>query len=321
MTHIPGPGTAEPTPTVCLLPTGSANESIEGLSHFFEHFFIGQLRSISKKNKITGHTTEDYVILFCYGLTPADVMDGLVCLRRPFGESLFEKSSAKTFAKLSDLLSYHKKRLREEIEEEQANREELFFRFVWRGTGYEKSPLGTPSGIDAINIDVLERFCQGLLKKEIYFYTLEKGVQIFNGPAGGVREPEPGSEPVKCLTGKAYENTDYDIYYFKGDIERLYLLARILKHLNPGRHIQLSEKKNMTALIVETGSVFPSRDNIGNLREQALAGIKEDIAEIQTNFSERALNELESMYYRGIKWQERIERLIQVTDHRLFFLT
>jgi len=300
MTPIKVPGNKELL-VVCLLPTGSANEKTKGISHFFEHIFITKLLHNFTFSKISGHTTEDYVMLFCYQITPRKILETLQRMT-------FEKREVEN----------HKRTLIEEIEMEAFKEEETFFRFVWQetGTGYEKSPLGTIEEVGTVTVDMLGEVREEILKGQLFFYSSPFGLDIINR-----------FEDVK-VTGinawwrnKTYQrkgnNRCYEICYFSNRIEVLYLMVRILKALNPGKHIQLSEKKRMSALIVESGVQFPTLRNIGPLREKALGELERDLAGIKTNINERALNELESVYFYGKRWQERIALLFQTTDRQL----
>ncbi|HLP46969.1 MAG TPA: hypothetical protein VK469_13530 [Candidatus Kapabacteria bacterium] len=286
----------------CLLPTGSATESIEGISHLLEHFLIFELIQHYAGVNLDGHTTEDYVILFYRNLTL---------------ENIIETLRSMDFDNVR--LNTHKERLKKEINVNLTNREEFFFRFVWEGTIYEKSPLGLPERVDMISSEIMDAFRCWLLKEYIFGYTQAGGLKISN-PSTDIpfqRQPLP-QVPIQFVKkNKHFQDRWYDIYYFNRDSEAFYLLERMLKLLNPQKHIQLSEKKKMSALILEKGICFPTRDQVKTLKKKALAKIIAEISEIESNFEELALNQLESMFFRGYSWPERIEFLLQTTENHL----
>ncbi len=292
----------EESPLACLLPTGSADEEIKGISHLFEHMLISELDRYGNGLKIRGHTTEDYVILFCMGLNPEGVMDVLQRMR---------------FA--AERIAYHKKILIDEIEQESANDEEAFFYFVWQGTEYEKSPLGTVEATAGITPDKMEELRQGVLKKPIYFYRSSAGLEIING--NGQMVPASPAPNITWRRNISFRERGYDICYFNQHIETFYLLTRVLKNLNPDKHIQLSEKKRMSALVLESGTTFPTARSIGPLRREALKDIDAHLLGIRANERERALNELESVYFYGRSWPERIKDLMATADRHLLELS
>ncbi|MDQ1354429.1 MAG: Insulinase family protein [Acidobacteriota bacterium] len=292
----------------CLLPTGSASEEIEGISHLFEHIFATILHNrcpcAYQKLRVHGHTTEDYVILFCSHFTTENILQTL---------------SGMKFAEID--LDYQKQQLKNEIERETSNREEFFFRFVWEGTDYEKSPLGSIARVDTITAAILEDFRRQLINKNILFYSRDKGIEILN-LSNSETSPVPG-KPLSLPIAQSWRKSRpfreklYDIYYFNRDIEAFYLLERVLKELNPARHIQVSEKKYMSAMIIEKGAAFPSGQDIRFLEEKAFEGINRDLGDIKANFREQAVNELESVYFYGQQWQDRVVRLFNTTERRL----
>lgn len=298
MTPTKAPGTAKESFTACLLPKGAACEKVRGISHLFEHIMISKLIHGCNASTAAGHTTEDYIILFCNGITPEEIMETLFRMRFT-----------------GDEVARHKRILIKEIEMESTNDEEAFFRFVWLGSDYEKSPLGTVSDAASITPSMLEKTRLELLEKSLFFYGSETGVEIFNGnPQVPLHTP---ASTITWLRNKTFRERHYDICYVNRRVEAYYLLTRILKDLNPDKHIQLSEKKDMSAFILETGTRFPTGRNISPLREKALKQIESDLYGIRSNTDERALNELESIYFYGKRWQERIGELFKTTDREL----
>lgn len=285
----------------CLLPTGSADEKIRGISHLFEHVLISKIVGKYKPLRIKGLTTEDYVIIYVPGLTSGVIIG--ILKHMPF-----EKEE----------IDHHKQDLLREIKRESPKGEEAFFSFVWRNTAYEKSPLGTTAGIKTVTPGMLEELREEILRKHLFFYNPTTGLEIVNGH-GYKQRPSQGIDTPR-RRNTTFQGRCYDIFYFNDHIEPFYLLTGILKNLNPGKHIQLSEKKNMSALIFEKGTIFPGPRNIGSALKETRQQLHRDIAEIKANLSERALNELESYHFYGKPWQDRIVELDRTTERRLLDL-
>lgn len=285
----------------CLLPTGAAGEKVRGISHLFEHIMISKLHHDHNPLIASGHTTEDYVILSCKGITSREIINTLQQMKFK-GEEV----------------DRHKGVLIKEIERESVNDEEAFFRFLWQNTSYEKSPLGTVEDVAIITSGMLETMRLELLEKPLFFYSDAADLEISNG--NGQSPPSMPVLNISWLRNKTFRDRSYDICYFNRSIEAYYLLTRILKDLNPDKHIQLSEKKDVSALILETGTRFPTSSNIDSLRENACREIGSDLSEIRSNIAERALNELESVYFYGKRWQRRIRQLFQTGDRQLLNL-
>lgn len=304
MTHTKEPGLDKKIDTVCLVPGGSASETVKGISHLFEHIFIYKIHRAFRQAKISGHTTEDYVILFGTNLTPQDLMTFMREMSFTREETISEKEI-----------------LIREIKGKRRSKEESFFKFAWKDTVYEKSPLGEKDMVNAVTTAHLEDFKSLVLKRPLYFYTRAFGLEIRNNPhettkPGGTDNLEKHFNILRKRGGR-YKRKWYDIFYFDGQVEEMYVLERGLKLMNPGLHIQLSEKKRESALIVERGTRFPAEPDINSFREKALQEIKKEVAGIKENFSEQALNELESIYFYNKGWSERLARLFQTTDSQL----
>jgi len=257
-----------------------------------------------EKPMLKAHTTEDYV--FITGIiTPQQVMDEFYRLK-------FDEES----------LNLQKNCLTDEIIRESPNFREFFFSFAWEGTNYEKSPLGIIEELNPITPDVMETFKQELLMKPVYFYTRDKGIETVENTSCITRQEKESLPfilpvPFTWRRDKVFRGVSYDIFYIDRDIEVFYLIERVLKLVNPSKHIQLSEKRKMSALILESGTCMPKQGDIEFLRKKVLEGINEDIESIGKHFRERAVNELESIYFYNKKWEERINELFGVTGTRL----
>ncbi|MEA3295821.1 MAG: hypothetical protein U9Q27_01595 [Patescibacteria group bacterium] len=91
-------------------------------------------------------------------------------------------------------------------------------------------------------------------------------------------------------------------------------IEKIFRFKNPQKYIQLTEKREMSALIIEKGCIFPKDYEINPLKVNALVEIKKEIERIRNNFLERALNELESIYFYNKSWVERIDKLLHTSS-------
>jgi hypothetical protein len=307
MNPHPEPGQNRQPTVVCLLPGGSADETVNGLTHLFEHLLIKTLFEGPQNAVIAGYTTEDYILLSSNDLEPADYIETIH--RMTFPEDDVERN---------------KNGLLKEIHREASKKREEFFRKIWDGTPYEKSPLGTPRDVQSITPAEIESFRNRLLEKVHFFFTRNNGMERYEPEKGITIESEdnPASLEVTGIKKKTmtFQGQGYNIYYVKNDNHRiegssevLYLLVRLLQLQNPGKRIQISEKKAGAALILENGSLLPAVDTIHALWEPARRQIARDVESIASNFRERALNQLESNYFYGRTWESRIRRLYKLT--------
>ncbi len=301
LTKEPGLKVNNQREVVCLIPFGSANEEISGISHFFEHliiaFLLGSYRA--KGGVVYGHTTEDYIILFAVNLSAQEIWTG-------FKEIDFAAMP----------LERYRKTLLKEIDTERSNYEESFFSAVWMGTDYEKSPLGDALRVKEITVTELNGFREHVCRNNLYVYEPNNTAYIITPQW----EVVPSRTPRVCSTGKAEKVMDgkhVNLYFFNDQIETSYLLVQILKELNPGKQVQLSEKKGLSVLIMEQGVQYPGPGNIDALRQHAIETIQAEISEIKTNFQETGLNELESLYFYQRPWKERIDQLMTTTSGEL----
>lgn len=280
-----------------LLPIGSSNERIKGISHFFEHILITKIQFFHRNAGIIGYTTEDYVILFCSHLN-------------------FEKfiNTLERFKLEPYELKWHKEILIREIEKKRFEKEEEFFRLVWGNTNYENSPLGNIDEIKTITVKDIDNLNSQVQKTVIFYFSRGTGLKTFNKTGVGEKILDLNIHLCKSLT---YRNKSYNIIYFNGQLEKMILLSKIIRDLNKTKHIQLIEKKALNAFIIEKGTCLPDAYNIADLRESAIKGIENEIKEINRNFNERALNELESIYFYGESWSERISNLFKTSDEQL----
>jgi len=282
-----------------LLPTGSESEPARGISHLYEHLLLAQIQAHAPGLLWGqgGHTTEDYIVLFFENLSPADIIP--MIRTAPFSPAEMD---------------HEKKRLQAELDREKENKDEIFFRFLWQGTRYERSPLGDIHEINAVTLEHLSAFRDRLREKDWYWYTAGKGVQTVphgSGTGSALKEETAWRKHAR------FNGKQYHIYYFNHDIEAMVLVQQMLKCLNPGRHIRLSEKKKCSALIMEKGVCYPDAAIIPGLKEKALQVLHNDIGEIKQDFESLAVNRLESVYFCGTSWEERIKRLNRTSGEQI----
>jgi hypothetical protein len=247
---------------------------------------------------VWGYTTEDYFFLFCTGIKPRNVLDVIKNLELTKME-----------------LSLQKKIAIKEINQEMKNFEEAFFQKVWEGTPYELSPLGDIDGINRITTNIMLDCKTEILKNNVYFYYDNCKIKTINH----ITFPSKLKSKVKLRRRRymSFNHKRYDVFYFTGGVEFMYLLERILLKENPGRHIQLSEKKQNSAIIIEQGVVYPDTIQISDKKEKILKEIKHEISRICDDFTDRALNELQSLYFYSLPWKRRIDFLSRITDEAL----
>lgn len=290
------------TYTVCLLPTGSAWESVPGISHLFEHMMIEELHRRGG-TEVNGLTTEDYVILFCGGISPGKILTTL--------QNLPVDAKA---------LEARKKSLAHEIKQEQENGLNGFSRFIWQGTAYEqyeRNPLGEVEAIESITPEVMEEFKRRMIKKELFFYT-DNGLERVNGiGCGWVDRSEPAE--VEWERNRTFNDTTYDIGYVTGNMDVFFLLVQILANwdINKDKRIIFNEKKRAAALIMESGTALPTGEMLPGLRQRALLDMARQVSAVRVNFRDNAINELESVFYCGQSWYRRIQRLFHIPTAEL----
>ncbi len=286
-----------------MIPSGSADESIKGISHLYEHITIAKACKSKAAARVTGHTTEDYIVFFAMNVSPEEfvtLMDGMS----------FEPENTEE----------EKDILIREIEREQHNFEEGLFKFVWSDSNYEKSPLGTIEEAKGITPEILEDFRLKVMDMPLFFYrqNLEDGLDIVNPEAFTCECPDDFN--IYQRREGVFDEVNYRIFYFTGWVEQMYLFSYILKVKNPedaDLRIHVSEKKKSTALIVKDDIIWPSADEIDSLRKKACKAIEKDVEQIKSNFPERALNELESVYFYDKRWLPRIQSALETKTAQL----
>jgi len=272
-----------------LIPFGSAREKFNGLSHLFEHFLIANFYKIGIR---AGFTTEDYIMFFFEKMYPGYFIGRLKKLG-------FNK----------EIIESEKEKIKEEIYEKKLDNEERFFKIIWQNTIYSKSPIGNVTDVNKISVKDLEKLRKEILKMPLYFFKRNGSVIIFNRSSNKKRK----YMGLKITHRKhEFKKRFYDVYYFNGESEKLFLLKNMLQSVNSKKHIQLSEKKKMSALIIERGSRFLNKSDFAKLRETAIREItkKSD----RMNFYEKAIKELESIYFYNKSWVERIDKLLHTSS-------
>lgn len=281
--------------TALLIPIGSSQEKIYGISHLFEHILISEIKNTG------GFTTEDYIFLYGNNINFEKFLDALMKIE-------MDKINLKR----------QKDIIKKEIERNKNARNEKFFKKTWEKTIYEKSPLGTVKSVEKINIKDLIYLKEEVLNLPLYFYNKRNKLNVINGKI--INRKSNGKFCILFNKNFSYEDILYKVIYFKNEIEKMFVVEKILQLKNPERYIQISEKREMNAFIMEKNCLFPDLCEIISLREKVLKNLKKEIYQIRQNFLEIALNELESIYFYNIPWDERIDRLFHVSNNDILEL-
>jgi len=278
-----------------LIPFGSAREKFNGLSHLFEHFLIANFYKIGIR---AGFTTEDYIMFFFEKMHPGYFISRLKKLG-------FNK----------EIIESEKERIKEEIYKKKLDNEERFFKIIWQNTIYSKSPIGNVADVNKISVKDLEKLRKEILKMPLYFFKRNGSVIIFRRSSNKKRK----EIEIKITHRKhEFKKRFYDVYYFNGESEKLFLLKNMLQLVNSNKHIQLSEKKKMSALIIERGSCFMNKSDFAKLRETAIREIATNLDRM--NFYEKAIKELESIYFYRETWSKRVNKIFKINDEDLLII-
>jgi hypothetical protein len=283
--------------TALLIPIDARKKS-NGIPHFFEHLLLNELR-MNPPSLVYGYTTEDYIILY------GDNLRHSVSIKRienmQFGSSAI--ASEKIF-------------MSKEIRKAKDSIDEKFFTKVWGNTIYEESPLGKLKQIESITKGDLIQFRNEILKRPVYFYYENGSLHEVNRLTA---RPGTYREKFEIMKNRemSFNNKCYIVCFLKGDAGEIYMVSKILTLKNPRKHIQLSVKKKMMALILEGGIQFPGDQEIEVLKEEAYDEIKEIAVEIDKSFVERATKELESKYFYNVSWSYRIKKIFAIPTSRI----
>lgn len=288
--------------TAMLIPFGSERESIRGLAHLFEHVVIHKMLYQLHDQDLHGFTTEDYIVMFSQ---KGDI------------SSMYK--TLKEFEIDEETLEKEKGALIAEIGRESSRKEEAFFSFVWQDTSYMYSPLGTAEAVRTIGVDDIYELKNRILQGPIYFYT-PQGVHI-EGP----EEVEEDGEifiPDEDWIG-SFGNDEYYIHYLEGEgeqfhrtLDAFYLLQRIANKIFPGYTTGLYEKRYLAVFVANTKG-WMSEYQVLSHKRRVLDDIESELEELRKDFGSRGLNELESLYFYNIPWQDRLNQLASITDEEL----
>jgi len=288
--------------SVVLLPGGSANEKKRGISHLFEHLFIANLFRNNIRDWVSGFTREDYIIILIAKINLKD----LLTLTRNI------KIEQEILTKEKDLVL-------NEIQHKKNSEAELFFNEVWRDTKYSHSPLGNISDLKNITIKDIVLFKEKILNGPIFLYSKNEGLSVHNKKS----HKEQGYSKLRILKQKRrifFRNNHYIVTYCKGEPGIIYLASRIISLFNPNSHIQVSEKKDLCALIMEEETKIPTGQDIYKLIPESLLRINEEVKGITNDFREVAINELESYYFYKKPWTLRIQQLASINEIQIVSL-
>lgn len=275
-----------------LIPSGSMNEKIPGISHLYEHLLIQQLLGFQDDpdSDISGYTSEDYILLCTTILTPKDFIKAI-----------------QNFKPEKHFIFREKRKIKNEIHKKNGDDSERFFQMVWRGTPYEKSPMGTESGIESLDEEALSGFAGQIQAKNLFFYSHPGRLSVKKK-----KDPIPLTNRRPHPAGWS-DRPDYSIFFFSRHIEKIHLIRSILQIANPEKHIQVSEKKTLCALVIEKGVKIPPFNHIKGIQKKALIKIEEEVEEMKRDPVSLGINELESIYFLRSSWTQRLKTLRRFT--------
>jgi len=278
------------TDSALLIPFGSVDERLNGEAHLFEHAVCWQ------SPYLWGVTREDYILLFMHQCAEKEIINLIRNLQ--ISEEEIDRI---------------KRIVLKEILQEHGKEEEICGRKIWQSTEYEKSPLGTFEDVQKIRRKELENVKRTILMRPLFFY--KEATRIFpqREAKNMTQSVCPGLEIVRRRKLDFHKKI-FLAFYFHQCPDELYVLKDIMKIFNSGRCVLLSEKRKMSAFLIDQGCKFPDRHQIPDLKKNAIDLLYRDIDEIKNNFIDRALNELESLYFRNLSWEDRIFRMIHSAD-------
>ncbi|MBN2260740.1 MAG: insulinase family protein [Clostridiales bacterium] len=258
--------------TGILIPVGSSNDSIIGTSHLFEHLLLSNFNNSGQ----FGFTTEDYIAIIVKHCEYLYLLDLIRKMRISNKEIRKEKN-----------------KIMLEIEEKRKSISEIFFKIIWADTIYQNSPLGCAHSINAIQrLDLIKKKEQ-ILKLPIYTNNKQKEI------AYNIKESVARGALFTVLFKRSLSinKREYGVIYFLNDLDYLILATEILKIANPNKHIQISIKKKLCAIIIQWGSVFPEYRNMNAFMTKAIQKMNIEINKMNENVFKRILFSLESFYY------------------------
>ena len=275
---------------IYLLPIGSAQENINGLAHLFEHLLVNHIRD-SLKRSLFGYTTEDYILIFCQGVDRGDFIKGLKSMKQVPGELLKEQNS-----------------VIREIEEKGAQPGEIFFREVWTGTRYEKSPQGTKESITDITFKDITDLKEYILENNIYSFSVTRGIYVSTSSSLISRQKEklPANKSFR------YRESNYIVHFASDHIKQWQIIEKILQLKNPTFHIQLSQKKEMAALVLEKGCNIPYDSELNFYFDRAVSALLEDFRLLEKKKVQLGVAELRNIYFYNQKWSDYVLLLPKV---------
>jgi hypothetical protein len=273
-----------------LIPFGSIDERLNGEAHLLEHILCRQ------SPNIWGITREDYILLFMNQYSEKQIINLIQNL----------EISEEEVDRVRRIIS-------QEIVQEYTAEEEINGRKIWQATVYEKSPLGTLEDLNKIKREHIEKVKRTILTKYLFFYKEAAHISRQTGAKNAIRSVCPGLGIVRTRKLGILKNM-FNAFYFHQCPNELYMLKEIMKIFNPGRCILLSEKRKMAAFLIDQCCKFPDAHQIPSLKKNAIDVLYNEIEEIKSNFINRALNELETLYFRNLCWEHRILKTIHSTD-------
>lgn len=279
--------------TTVLIPYIPTNYRNYTLAHLFEHIIISEF-----DNGIGGLTTNDYIMLFCSKCSNEEVVETM--------ESL----------KIEEVnIERNREKIRSEIIKSMKVRNEIFFRKVWDGTIYEKSPVGTESEINIISRKDLIGMQKKVIKGTIYIYNNYK-ISIFN------KHVDKNNYKIKKINiiNKSTFKHDKNYYkriIFEGESDIFNLICEMLSFFDPNRYVQLIEKKQLSTIILERDFIFPEYNELITLKTKCLKEIQRVNLLLDKSYFHKSMKELISFFYHNKIISDRIKYIFNIDDKEI----
>lgn len=260
--------------------------------HLFEHLLLHELNKLKNDSVPEAFTTEDYMFFLGQGISDK--------------KGIFKRLKKMQFE--NEIVDEEMKIIKNEIKSQSDN----LFNYIWEGTKYENHPIGIFEA-NIKNVRNHLNFIKNDIEMDnIFYFPIEaKDDNIFNRR----RKRKHYDEFINIWTKIINRDQKlFYVYYFDISSDILFLIEEILSLFNKNEFIQYSDKRYLSALIVEKGTIFPQPSQISNILECAKNELNLKIKRIKRAFFSKALNELESLFFYERRWEDRINRCLSVNE-------
>lgn len=271
---------------------GKKHYRLEFYYHLFEHLLLHELNKLKTDSVPEAFTTEDYMFFWGEGISDK--------------KEIFKRLKKMRFE--NEIVKKEMKIIKNEIKFKSDN----LFNSIWEGTMYEYHPMGTfEANIKNVRSH-LDFIKNDMEMDNIFYFPIEaKKNNIFNQRNNRKYDGEFANIWTKIIN---WDQELFYVYYFDISSDILFLIEEILSLFNKNELIQYSDKRYLSALIVEKNTIFPQSSQITNILECAKNELKLKINRIKRDFFSNALNELESIFFYERRWEDRINRCLSVNE-------